>query len=279
MTAITYPKIPPFAKVREKLGSTATAPAVLSMINFLEERQRHGAREVALPDLSIWASFIRDSIKTVEKDGLFPIIDIFRATLVDPRISGWIIEEPGHDTIFALIHLLTDAGAQQIPYPLRLVTIQALCNLFSSPLAPLVLASPPFSSTLIQAITSSLLDNKHIATRVSTSSLAFNFATYIQKQRSTQGQEVLAEEELVELFVGILEAVKREEDDSGGLKALLVAGLLLVYCVPMGSEILEVIDALGAGEVLMEKGQSEVGKKLGVKGLCEEVGRLFSWKA
>lgn len=278
MTAITYPKIPPFAKVREKLGSTATAPAVSSMISFLEERQSHGAREVPLPDLSVWASFIQDSTKTVEKESLFPIIDIFRAVLVDPRVSGWVAEEPGHNTILALIHLLTDSDAQKIPYPLRLVTVQALCNLFSSPLTPAVLASPPFSSILIQAITSSLLDTKHVATRVSASSLAFNFATYIQRQRSTQSQEVLGGEELVELFVGILEAVKKEEDDAGGLKALLVAGLLLVYCVPVGSELLEVVDALAAGEVLMEKGQSEVGKKLKVEGICQEVGKLFSWK-
>lgn len=84
--------------------------------------------------------------------------------------------------------------------------------------------------------------------------------------------------ELVELFVCILEAVKREEEDAGGLKALLVAGLLVVYCAPEGAEVLDVIDALGAGEVVKEKGGSEVGRKLKVRGLCEEIGRVLSWK-
>jgi len=281
MTAITYPKVPPFDKVRAKLGAIANTPAVSSMINFLQQRQSQGAREAPLPDLSVWATYIQESTRSVEREALFPVIDIFRATLVDPRVSGWIAKEHEHKTISVLLHLVSDApeaGTEPVPYALRLVTLQALCNLFSTPLAPAVLCTTPFTSMLIQAIISSLLDIAHVAMRVSASSLAFNLATYIQKQRSTQNQEVLEGGELVELFVGILEAVKTEEEDTGGLKALLVAGLLTVYCAPEGAEVLDVIDALGAGEVVKEKGESEVGRRLKVRGLCEEIGRVLSWK-
>jgi len=215
----------------------------------------------------------------VDKGTLFPVVDIFRATLADTRVSGWIAEERDYKTISTLLHLVSsapEAGAEPAPYALRLVTLQALCNLFSTPLAPVVLCTAPFTSMLIQAIISSLLDTAHIAMRVSASSLAFNLATYIQKQRSTQNQEVLEEGELVELFVGILQAVGREKEDAGGLKALLVAGLLAIYCVPEGAEVLDVIDVLGAGEVVKEKGGSEVARRLKVRGLCEEIGRVLS---
>lgn len=278
MTAVTYSKVPPLEKVRTKLGNLASVPAVSSMIHFLEERQKYGAREAPLPDLSVWVTYIQESIKTMDKGTLFPIVDIFRATLADTRVSGWIAEEHDRKTISALLHLITDDGKEAVPYALRLLTLQALCNLFSTPLAPPVLCTQPFTSLLVQAITSSLLDSDHVATRVSASSLAFNLATYIQKKRSTQNQEVVEGGDLVELFAGILEAVKREEEDAGGLKALLVAGLLMVYCVPEGSEVLEVVEALGAGEVLREKAASEAGRKLKAKGLCQEIATVFSWK-
>ncbi|KAF8438237.1 PPPDE putative peptidase domain-containing protein [Terfezia claveryi] len=281
MTAITYSKVPPLDKVRTKLGAIANTPAVSSMIHFLQELQSQGAREAPLPDLSVWVEYIQESTRSMERGALFPIVDIFRATVVDTRVSGWIAEERDHKTISALLHLVSDApeaGAEPAPYALRLVTLQALCNLFTTPLAPVVLCTAPFTPMLIQAVTSSLLDTAHVAVRVSAASLAFNLATYIQKQRSTQNQEVLEGGELVELFVGILEAVKREEEDAGGLKALLVAGLLTIYCAPEGTEVLNVIDALGAGEVVKEKGRSEVGRRLKVRGLCEEIGRVFSWK-
>ncbi|KAF8425121.1 PPPDE putative peptidase domain-containing protein [Tirmania nivea] len=279
MTAITYSKVPPLDKVRTKLGAIANNPAVSSMIRFLQERQSQGAREAPLPDLSVWAAYIQESTTSMEKGTLFPVVDIFRATLADTRVSGWIAEEHNHKTISALLHLVSDApkaGAEPVPYALRLVTLQALCNLFSTPLAPVVLCTAPFTSMLIQAITSSLLDTAHVATRASASSLAFNLATYIQKQRSTQNQEVLEGAELVELFVGILEGVEREKEDAGGLKALLLAGLLVVYCVPQGAEVLDVIDTLGAGEVVKAKGRSEIGRRLKVGGLCEEIGRVLS---
>lgn len=281
MTPIIYSKVPPLEKVRVKLGAIADTPALSSMINFLQERQNHGDRETPLPNLPVWVSFIQESAKSMSKDTLFPVIDIFRATLADVRVSGWIAEEHDQKTISTLLHLLTsDENSKQrvIPYALRLVTLQALCNLFSSPLAPPVICRPQFSPLLIQAITSSLLDTAHVATRVSASSLAFNLATFIQKQRSIQNKEVLESGDLIEFFVGVLEAAKREEEDSGGLKALLVAGLLVVYCIPQESEVFDVIDALGAGEIVREKGESEVGKKMKLRGLCGEIAEVLSWR-
>ncbi|KAF8465240.1 PPPDE putative peptidase domain-containing protein [Kalaharituber pfeilii] len=279
MLAITYAKVPPLDKARKKLGiKVASTPALVSMMEFIQQRQQHGAREAPLPDLAIWARYIQDAAKGgLSNDTLFPVVDIFRAALVDTRVSSWIAAEQEYKTIRALLDLLTPSNESSatVPYALRLVTLQSLCNLFSSSLAAPVLCVPPISTLLVSAVASSLLDGEHVATRVAASSFAFNLATYIQRMRSTQNQEVLEAGELVEFVVGIVEAVTREEEDAGGLKALLIALVLAVYCAPMGGEVLQVIEAIGAAQTVREKGNSEVGQKLGVAALCEEVANVL----
>lgn len=127
----------------------------------------------------------------------------------------------------------------------------------------------------------SLLDTAHTATREAAASLAFNIAAYAQKQRNT-GKEVLEEGDVVELFVSVLEAIQREGEGKApgskeALKGLLLTVFLLVYCVPEGSELLEVMTALEAGEVVRGK-KGKIGSDNDDK-LVEEVARLCSVRA
>jgi len=160
--------------------------------------------------------------------------------------------------------LLTHATTHHdAPYSLKLVTTQSLCNLFTSPLFPRYLATPPLSTLIISLITSFLLDTSHSTLRVAAGNLAFLLASYVQGSRSTRSEEVLTEEELVELAAALIEGLKRDDEGEGRLLALSLA--MLLYCAPMEG-VRDVVVALRAEEVLGAR-------KNGAKG---ENGRLFA---
>ena len=92
---VVFSKLPPLAKAASKLGSIASDPAVSSLIDFLRHRASEGAVNAPIPDQPRWASFLQKSFATLPEETLFPLVDLFRASLVDPRVSGWFAEEKG----------------------------------------------------------------------------------------------------------------------------------------------------------------------------------------
>jgi len=147
-----------------------------------------------------------------------------------------------------------------------------VCNLFTSPLFPERLLSPPLSPLLINLITSSLLDKSHTHLRVAASSLAFQVATWVQKQRSTKEREALEDEEIIELAASFIEAIKEEEESEDVVKALVLSLALMYYCSPGGSEMGGILRAVGAEAVVRGKGKE--GRMKVDKRLCEEVAVL-----
>jgi hypothetical protein len=95
MSAITFPKVPPLDKVVDKLGATGKNPIVLSICEFITIRESKGAIEAPVQALSDWAIFLQESLNGLPVETLFPLIDLFRVTLSDPRVSGWFAEEKG----------------------------------------------------------------------------------------------------------------------------------------------------------------------------------------
>lgn len=156
------------------------------------------------------------------------------------------------------------------PYSLRLVTLQAACNLFTTPLFAAHLTTTSLSTPLTALITSSLLDNAHTSSRVAASSLVFNLATYTQKQRSVHAQEVL-DGVTVDIIASAVEALKSETESKEVVRGLVLSLALLCYCSPMGGEVADLVKVLEAGTVVRKK----IGEGLGEKGLCEEVARLL----
>lgn len=156
------------------------------------------------------------------------------------------------------------------PYSLRLVTLQASCNLFSTPLFAAHLASPILSGPLTSLITSSLLDRTHTPCRVAATSLVFNLAVYTQKQRSVYNEEVFNGLS-VDLIASVVEALKSEVESKDVVKGLILSLALLCYCAPLDEEVGEVAKVLEAGAMVREQAT----KGLGEKGLCEEVARLL----
>ncbi|KAK9370248.1 PPPDE putative peptidase domain-containing protein [Lipomyces kononenkoae] len=260
---ITYARIPPLDKIVTKLGDIED-PILSRVVTFIKEREAHGAREAPLPDLKLWAAFVRDRIQlNAIGDHIFPIIDIFRVAAIDVRVGSWFAEESDFKTLRSVIKFASD---DQKPYQVRLVTLQLLCNLFTSHLFVPHLCQE-LGPELSQIATSSLLD-EHSNVRLAASSLAFNITAYGQCRRAESGEEVLADIS-VELLVAMIEGIDRETESGQTLSRLLTALGLLLYCAPniQDSELFAICDSLEASKIVKAKRDAPIA----VKALCDEV--------
>ena len=269
---VTYTKIPPIDKLVAKLGSYSHDPAVTSMKNFIAARQTSFAANAPLPSLPSISAFIQNALKTIPQTSLFPIVDLFRLALVDPRVAGYYAEESSHATVLTVLSTV-NSTADECPYTLRIVTVQMACNLFTSPLfSSQLLGNPALATPLIHLVASSLLDTSHSQIRVAASSLAFNIAARNHMQRLDGKDDLLSVDTQVELLASLIEAVGKEEESKEGLKGLLLAIGLLAYEAPKDGEVAEVCQLLEGGKV--------VGAKKGfdkeLEGLVKEVGMVVT---
>ncbi|KAJ8102207.1 PPPDE putative peptidase domain-containing protein [Lipomyces tetrasporus] len=262
---ITYTRIPPLDKIIAKLEIAGIKDQILPrVITFIKEREAHGAREAALPDLHLWAAFIQEQIQRgANSDALFPIIDLFRVAAIDVRVGSWFAEESEHKTLRSVIEFASD---DEKSYQVRLVTLQLLCNLFTSHLFVPHLCQE-LGGELSQLTTSSLLD-VHSNVRLAASSLAFNITAHGQRRRAEGAEEVLGEIS-IELVVALIEGIDRETESGQTLSRLLTALGLLLYCAPniRDSELFAICDSLEARDVVKRKKNEPIA----VKGLCDEV--------
>ncbi|KAL8933518.1 MAG: hypothetical protein Q9216_006327 [Gyalolechia sp. 2 TL-2023] len=250
---VTYAKIPPLDKLIAKMGSRSTDSAVVALKDFIRAREASGASDAPLPSLPVIDAFIVQCIDTDPPDSLFPLIDLFRCALVDPRVSGYLSTERSHSTIIAAISKPSTLGTG-CPYSLRIVTLQLACNLFTSPiLATQLLRDTGLCTPLLQLITSSLLDTAHPPIRVAAASLAFNMAAINHLQRLDEKEDVMEESSQVELMASLLETISNENDNKDSIRGLLTAIGLLAYGAPRNGELRELCNALGAKETIHGK--------------------------
>lgn len=251
-TPVLYIKPPPLEKLRAKLGPIAKSPAISGVMHFVSSRTTEGAAESTLPNLNSFSSFLSAAPSKLPSDILFTVVDLLRCALIDSRFSGYFAEERDHKTIAPLFSYVADLA--NCPYALRLVTLQAACNLFSSPLYPEhILSCSALTDPIVQLITTSLLDDKHHNVRVAAASLSFNIAAANSRVRSEDCRDLLAEGVQVELAASLLEAILVEEDSPDALKGFLLALGYLVYCTPRNGELLDLLVAMDAESMLLAK--------------------------
>ncbi|KAH0547551.1 hypothetical protein FGG08_000276 [Glutinoglossum americanum] len=263
---ITYSKLPPLDKLLAKMGDASNDTSVVAVKEFVSARSSQGAAEATLPNLTAFSRFLRESTKTLSQDVIFTVVDLFRVALVDARFSGYYAEEKDHKTVAPLIqHVLS---IKDCPYSLRLVTIQAACNLFTSPLYPKhIVTCPTLTTPIIELITTSLLDVKHNSIRVAAASLAFNIATYIHKQRVVAQRELLSTDDQVALVASLLETISNENESVEALKGLLLTLGFLAFSAPQDGELADLLRAMDASETV--KAKSKLFRK---EALVKEIG-------
>lgn len=249
-TPVIYTKIPPIEKLITKMGTAGSDPAVRALKVFVTTRQQSGAVEAPLPDLPAVAALISTSCQKLPPESLFPIVDLFRLALVDPRVSGYYAEDAS-ETVFRMLNTVNRLDTS-CPYQLRIVTLHMACNLFTSQLFPIKLLEPSHAAPLLQLVTSSLLDNEHPPVRVAASSLAFNMAASTHQQRIEGNADFLPEASQVELVASLLEAMGRERESKDGMRGLLVAVGLLKYMTAKGGEVDDLCEAVGAKDIITE---------------------------
>ena len=249
----TYTKTPPLDKLLTKMGFSGNDPSVKALKDFISHRQSSGAADAPLPDLKSIGAFITTYTKSSPPESLFPLVDLLRLALADPRVSGYFAEELDHHTILCIISSVISRG-ESCPYPFRIVTLQMACNLFTSPLfPPQLLSNSNLATPLNQLITSSLLDTAHLPIRVSAASLAFNIAAFNHRGRLDGEEDLLAENLQVELLASLLVAIEKEDESKDNLRGLLSAVGLLAYAAPSGGELHETCKVLGANETITAK--------------------------
>ena len=251
--SVIYTKTPPLEKLLAKMGSSGSDPSVKALKDFISHRQSSGAADAPLPDLKTIGTFISSFTKSSPPKSSFPLIDLLRLALVDPRVSGYFAEEPDHHTILSIISSVISHG-EGCPYTFRIVTLQMACNLFTSSLfPPQILSSLDLATPLIQLVTSSLLDTTNAPIRVSAASLAFNISAFNHQRRLDGEEDLLAENLQVELLASLLEAIEREKESKDSLRGLLTAVGLLAYAAPKGGEVVDLCEALGAKKMITGK--------------------------
>ncbi|KAI9149420.1 Desumoylating isopeptidase 1 [Paramyrothecium foliicola] len=272
---VSFARIPPIPKLNAKMGDQLTGrPEVKDMERFIEQREAKGPQDAVLPEMGALGAFLRSSTTELSQDLLFPLVDLFRCSLADPRVSGYFAEEKENSTVRGLLEFVT--GLDNCPYALRLVTLQLACNLFSSPLFPHeILRYSGLRTPIIQLISSSFLDESHNNVRVAASSLLFNLALANRQARGKDAAMLLPEDDQVELAASVVEAIGQEEKSSEALQGMLSGLGHLVYGTELDGGLADLLRALDAqGTVAAKKAQfpneklvTEVGIELLGKGL------------
>ena len=246
-----YTKIPPLDKLKAKLGSAGDDISVVSLMQFITNRQKNGATNEPLPSLSDISLSTKNAIEVSPTENLFPLVDLLRIALIDPRVSGYFTQD-SHEALRKVFQKVVDLDTK-CPFQLRLVTLQAACNAFTTPLLTSKLRSDTsFSTALLHLITSSLLDESQQPVRIAASSLALNYVSINHLQRLEDRDELITESDQVELMASLLEALSKGEEGKEGLKAVLLAVGLLQYQAIKGGELDQVCEAVGAKEILRE---------------------------
>ena len=253
--AVSYPKTPPIDKLIAKIGPSGSDPAVTHLKEFVTARQQSGAADAPLPDLPSLSTFILQSIENLPPENLFPLIDLFRVGLIDPRLSGYFAQDPSQ-AVSAILKKVAELDAS-CPHTLRIVTVQLACNLFSTPLFPLkLLSEADLLNPVLQIVTAALLDTQHPPVRVCAASLAFNIAATNHARRIANQEDLLSETSQVEIMAGLLEAIGKERDSKEGLRGLLLAVGLLKYLGPKQGEVDDLCEAVGAQEIVADAGKA-----------------------
>lgn len=268
-----YNKTPPLSKVVAKMDPTiATHDTTKALLKFLEQREQ-SPQDAVLPTLGELAGYLYSVTQSTPPAQLFGLVDLFRASLADPRVSGYFAEEESHKTLKQIVDVVVKTS--DCPYAFRLVSLQMMCNMFSTPLfMSAFLGDDILRQNVTALISSSFLDDNHINTRVAASSLLFNVSLCQRRSRLNKSQG-LPEAEEVELAASVVEAIDQEKESPEALHGMLLALGNLVYGSDLEGELADLLRALAAEDTISAKKKAfakepliqEVGSELLGKGL------------
>jgi hypothetical protein len=268
MKPVLYGKLPSLEKLKAKMGpAVADDVAITGVVRFVFARAK-GLAVSTLPDLDAFSRFLRSAPSKLPPEIIFTIVDLLRIALVDDLFSRYYAEEKDHKTIAPLLSYVN--SLRECPYSLRLVALQAACNLFSSSLyLQHILTCSKLTIPTVQLITASLLDDGHHNVRVAAASLCSNMTAANSQTRIEEHGDALSEDSQIELAASLLEAIRTEERSPEALRGFLLAFGHLAYCAP-NDGVLDLLRTMDARSIILAKKKifpsetlvGEVGEKL-----------------
>ncbi|PYH49550.1 bifunctional C97 family peptidase/thioredoxin family protein [Aspergillus saccharolyticus JOP 1030-1] len=289
---VTYKKIPPLDKLRQKLHPHTDDPTLTSILDFIQRRftttpetTGGGAADVALPaSLPTFGPYLQTTISTLAPENHFALVDLVRLLFLDPRVSGYFAaEDPHHELLRTLFSSAdtTTTTTDNPSYPLRITLLQLACNLFTSPLYADHFSSTSSTSSsnhllqpLLNLTTTSLLD-PHPNLRIVATSFAYNLAAHNHNARFAGHADPLPVDTQVELVASLAEALAQETQSREAVHGLVFALGLLVYEAPEEGEVVDLCKALGVAETVVAKGAEVPGLKGEDRALIREVGEVL----
>lgn len=287
---VSFSNIPALDKVTSKLGPLAADPTVTDLVSFI--RTRHANPSVpanaALPSLPQFSAFLQTTLFAPSLTPIFPLIDLLRVALLDPRIALFFATEtPSSTSNSTTLSVLLTHSSLKDTYSARLTATQALSNALAHPAsARHILSSTALAPPLVALLTDALLDTERPNVRAAAAAVVLNAGVAAQRaRRSAEKSEAgeLPADAQIGLMAALVEALGlekggdekgKEEREKCGRRALLALGWLVYLHADYErgegevKELLEALDArakvLSAGEELGGR-EAEIAKEIGEK--------------
>lgn len=304
---VLYKSQPPLEKLIPKLGDAAKHSSIDGLLSFVKTRNSSGAAEAPLPFLPAISKYIQSSFSALDKSAQFALVDLLRIAFADARMSGYFAEEKSHLTLHTILSgsgMTTDL--ESVPYNLLVVTLQLLCNSFSSPLYPPRLVAEVSAHNECSSFPSSFLTDTILPfirsclivtststpkTRATAAAFVYNLAAFNHNARlaSSSSSSSRTETELLsgslqtELTALLLEALEGEIESVEALHGQVAALGMLVHLAPLDGEVWQLCGAMEAREMVIgvgrtrkkEKEKRIEGMRGETKDLIEEVGEML----
>lgn len=214
---------------KKSIESRFSSPIIPYLKIKAEEREGKGKSSASIISASTvceaWRVTTKDLIANLQVKDIFPMVDLWRLTLLDNSISQWCATtaaasgtSPPHEILERVASALRNE--EQVPKPVLLTTLRMAANMFTQTVLArtiLVTRSNNHHTSLTTLAISSLLHDDAIV-RTAAASLVFNMVAFYQAPRMDalrSGRRGEAEEEgdgewEVELLSAFLEATKME---------------------------------------------------------------------
>lgn len=182
-----------------------------------------------------WTQITDRSISSLKPEETFPLIDLWRVGLIDPKIITFTTSalSPGHadfpEPLSAILDLASStlkALSTSTPKPFLLTVLRLLTNVLAPlPLANLILGTPsqtPKLHKLLENVLSVTVDSllhPDLSVRTAAAGVAVNLAGWrhrISKEQHIGADEAAEHEWEVELVSAAIEAIRREADEDVG---------------------------------------------------------------
>ncbi|KAF9005982.1 thioredoxin family protein [Cyathus striatus] len=289
--ATSWPTSAP--QTQDQIKQALTGTIALYLKARFASATTNGTTVKALPSatpniLSSWMLVTSTLVGTVSVDALFPLVDIWRLAYLDPAVHKFFTEHTT-DPISLFVEKANHAVqvSSKASRNFILITLRLLANAFSGEgLAKRILtgaARTKFTSVLIPCLL-----HEDVAVRTAASSLAFNAAAVLQKDRIEAvktGRGIQSENELVEedweieMVSALVEALSREKDNEEVVHRLTAALAFLVRLSPFyDTQLKTLLEVLRSREILrgkLVKGDGWCGEnginKAHIRKLVEEV--------